>query len=913
MLNIFRHTEIQNVFNNRALAFTLLCGLAGFVVNLFPARLFGDLSLFFGPTFSILVALSIGPGAGVIAAIISSVALMFCVNSFYEVLIFIPEAYIVGWLYRKEWNELLAVAVYWLSFGVPFVFLSIFMLSDPELALDQVGKYLMNSFLYTLVASALLWGFSVPRWLNLDFYRTYTLRTQIFTILMVSMTIPVATVSVYDTKKRQQSLLQRVHVELKHNSRLIAERMQIYLDKSKLLLEKQAELYGFQSIEKMYSSEYLIEYQQENKLFDSVQLLTPDGKVIATTLDIPDSMSKVPFTPPVVIDTVNNSVAAKSLLSVDQAYIGSGHSAVPLIMLSAPVVSQSDGKPAAILKATLNLALLQSITRLQQNSEFKQQVLIADKNNRVLFLGGLLNLNRMQTVNWHNTPSDAYHGFFNTQVIAQPVIFESELLPAGWTIKSYYLIDDFNADSRRRYRNLALVLAAIILVVGCLAAFLSYQINGPISWLLRRTLNLNVSAEQVKPAEISPFVPAELITLMRAHESAERRLKIAFETERLHQQKRARAEKANEAKSDFLSAMSHELRTPLNAISGFSQLLKIEETMPESSKSMANEIYVASQYLILLINDILDMSKIESGKLEINAEIVSVTQIIQESVPLLHNLAQVNGIEIEHEIDKTLNVIADSLKLKQVIINLVSNGIKYNRKKGKVKISFFKQNNSLCCIRVTDTGHGISPSRVNEIFEPFNRLTNEKSKIEGHGIGLVVTRKLVELMGGKIEVASKVGEGTCFAVCFPLVENTESVYNENSIMKKTLPSFELKPCRILYVEDNQLNAMVMKKAMECFPQIDYIRVENGKEGIRCLREGLFDFVFLDITLPDIDGYEILTTMQRELTDKYQHVFAVSANAMSDDIVKGRAAGFNEYVTKPIRFELLFNLVRQYQS
>ena len=579
--------------------------------------------------------------------------------------------------------------------------------------------------------------------------------------------------------------------------------------------------------------------------------------------------------------------------------------------ISAPIYSSENKQIIGVLEGSLNLNSLDQVIQFGKNKGTPTQVIITDAQQRLVYSDSQLAVKQLQSVDWEETPSAAYPGFWDNNVTPVASISDIATAPNGWRVRSYYSINDFNKASQDRYRNLTFALTIIILIVGSLAAFLSYQINGPISWLLERTLNFNVTSEHAKPIEISPLVPTEMVSLMRAYESAERRLKLAFDTERLHQLKRARAEKANEAKSEFLSAMSHELRTPLNAISGFSQLLHSEDSLPDDAKLLANEINVASQHLMLLINDILDLSKIESGELELHLEKVNISEVLTEAMPLLQGLAEVDGITVKIEVLSQLQVIADPLRLKQVIINLVSNAIKYNRPQGTVDISLALTDGN-CCLKVIDTGMGIAQSQIEELFKPFRRINKEVGKIDGYGIGLAVTNKLLELMGGKIQVDSELGKGSQFSVILPLAEKSATSSVSTIIESANFTQQEVNDCRILYIEDNHMNALVMQKAMERFPQIEYVREASGNDGIERLRNEVFDFVFLDISLPDINGYDVLKVMQKELSQQYHHVFALSANALSEDIIKGKVAGFEEYITKPIKFDLLFETLHQYQ-
>jgi len=317
---------------------------------------------------------------------------------------------------------------------------------------------------------------------------------------------------------------------------------------------------------------------------------------------------------------------------------------------------------------------------------------------------------------------------------------------------------------------------------------------------------------------------------------------------------------------------------------------------------------------MLLINDILDMSKIESDKLELNIEVVDMDLLLKQTLPLLENQARARNVDvILQSPDKKLVVLADQLRLKQVMINLLSNAIKYNRSGGQVIISLHDDDPNRCVVRVTDTGVGIAPDKLNELFEIFNRLDKENSEVDGYGIGLVISKKLLELMKGSIMVESELEKGSCFCDCLPIEAKAKDNKLFSAKAKKEEKSGDIEKCRILYVEDNDVNALVMSKAMKRHQHIECVREPNGQLGLQRLKAEIFDFVFLDISLPDMSGYDILKIMKEDLGEQYSHVFAVSANAMSEDLDKGVAAGFDEYVTKPVKFDLLFELIRKYQN
>jgi signal transduction histidine kinase/response regulator RpfG family c-di-GMP phosphodiesterase len=384
------------------------------------------------------------------------------------------------------------------------------------------------------------------------------------------------------------------------------------------------------------------------------------------------------------------------------------------------------------------------------------------------------------------------------------------------------------------------------------------------------------------------------------------------EIEKLLQQKNtdlvaavAVADKASRAKSDFLSSMSHELRTPLNAILGFAQLMELDT--PASSEQQLGRISQISRagwHLLNLINEILDLTKIESGEIAYSMEPVHLGKILHECQTMLGPKAKQHDIATCFTpVDMDLFVLADSTRLKQVLINLLTNAIKYNRPQGMVEVLCSQRPNKRVRVSIRDTGLGLSPGQQVQLFQAFNRLGQEAGVVEGTGIGLVVAKQLVELMGGTIGVRSTVGEGSVFWVELDSADGKQ-LSLEDSDLKLSSPAVaQTGPQRtLLYVEDSLTNMQLMQQIIERHPKIRLLTAGNGPAGIELARSALPDVILMDINLPGINGFEILKLLRDDVLTAHIPAMAISANAMESDIKKGLEAGFLRYLTKPIKVD-----------
>jgi signal transduction histidine kinase/AmiR/NasT family two-component response regulator len=379
---------------------------------------------------------------------------------------------------------------------------------------------------------------------------------------------------------------------------------------------------------------------------------------------------------------------------------------------------------------------------------------------------------------------------------------------------------------------------------------------------------------------------------------------VRHRVERALNEAMAAAEKANRAKSDFLSSMSHELRTPLNAILGFAQLLESGAPAPTTTQRRSiDQIIKAGWYLLELINEILDLALIESGKLTMSKEPVSLAELMIECRAMIEPQASQRGIGMTFpHFDAPRFINADRTRVKQVLINLLFNAIKYNRANGAVAVEGTLVPPHCFRISVKDTGVGLSPEQVQQLFQPFNRLGQEGGAEEGTGIGLVVTKRLVEAMGGRIGAGSTLGEGSEFWIEFELAVTPQFAAAEVDGVIAAMPmaSGDTPPRTVLYVEDNPANLDLVERLVARRPDLHLLSAADGNMGVQYARAYLPEVILMDINLPGLSGIEAMKILHAGAATAHIPIIALSANAVPRDIEKSLEAGFFNYITKPIK-------------
>ncbi len=412
----------------------------------------------------------------------------------------------------------------------------------------------------------------------------------------------------------------------------------------------------------------------------------------------------------------------------------------------------------------------------------------------------------------------------------------------------------------------------------------------------------------------SLFQTRSIVSLVRGYEDSWERVITIHED--ISERKNAeaalidaknQAEQANAAKSEFLSSMSHELRTPLNAILGFSQLFTYDRGLDEQHLANAIEINRAGKHLMSLIDQILDLSRIEVGEADLSLEPISLIQVLSDSVHWVTPLAEERNISLDFDAARfeDVNLVADSIRLKQVFLNLLTNAVKYNRPGGNVSVISEPADKGCLRVGIRDTGSGISAEKRKELFQPFNRLGAEFSGIEGSGIGLVITRQLVDLMQGKLEIDSVENEGSTFWITLEIAASTDSLIEvapaDSTIVDVTRSNAAAS--RILVAEDNPINQQLMEAQLNILGySADY--AENGQQALERWRGGDYNLLLTDIRMPEMNGYELVRQIRQHEPEHESPmpVIAITANAMEADVEKCFAVGMNDVIAKPVELD-----------
>jgi len=458
--------------------------------------------------------------------------------------------------------------------------------------------------------------------------------------------------------------------------------------------------------------------------------------------------------------------------------------------------------------------------------------------------------------------------------------------------------DRLEEDRHRLVRTTIWSSAVALLLAAAAAVVLGYRILAPIRQLKTSAEAIHRGAPEqaqfkiVTDDELGDLsaAMAEMVAMLQTRE---RELVTA----------NAAIEEASHHKSEFLSRMSHELRTPLNAILGFGQLLEMDHLSPDQRESVQH-ILKGGRHLLALIDEVLDIARIEAGRLSMSQEPVSIDDVMKQSLTLVGPMALARGIQLntdQRAPSSRRHVFADRQRLTQVFLNLLSNAVKYNRERGSVVVSCEEVPGGRMRVTVSDSGPGIPPDKLARLFTPFDRLGAEQTGIEGVGLGLSLSKRLMEAMGGTLGVASAPGQGSTFWIELPIVESPEERVAQAG---ERLPApAELEASRkarvVLYIEDNLSNLKLIQRLLAHRPEVRLLPAMQARLGLQLAREHRPTLILLDLQLPDISGEEVLRQLRATPETRDIPVAIISADATPGRLERLRAAGAGQYLTKPL--------------
>jgi signal transduction histidine kinase/CheY-like chemotaxis protein len=378
--------------------------------------------------------------------------------------------------------------------------------------------------------------------------------------------------------------------------------------------------------------------------------------------------------------------------------------------------------------------------------------------------------------------------------------------------------------------------------------------------------------------------------------------------ERLRGRERTVERRANEAKTEFLSRMSHELRTPLNAILGFTQLLELESGRTVDDRESLAQISRAGRHLLQLVDEVLDITRIEAGRLALSFGAVAVGRVLDEAAELIRPLADARGVVLEAAWREAapLHVQADRQRLLQILLNLLSNGVKYNAEGGRLAVEVSRGEGDTVRIAVRDTGPGIAPADLARLFVPFERLPATAAAAEGTGLGLALSLRMAHAMDGRIEVDSRVGHGSTFSLVLPAAE--PALDEAAAPLAAPAPPPTPQRRRVLYVEDNPSNLRLVERVLARRPDVELRSATGGREGLALARRERPDLVLLDLNLPDVPGEEVLRVLRTDPETAHVPVVVVSSDATPDAARRTRHAGAAAFITKPLDIRALLETV-----
>jgi len=789
---------------------------------------------------------------------------------------------------RRGWNVFYTDLLYWLIIGIP---LATFLTSNSGLELNALAgvivlKQPLNGVLYTLLANVIIMAITIFR----D-HRIFATRLQLSSfikdVLVTVLLIPLFSIFFLTKYAIERNLIDSTARSNDSYVQLTKNRVNEFL-------------FGYQKAVQTLA----LHYQPHKDLTDyQKQALISQTHAIYSgfiTMLVADQQGELVVASPAELIDKSRGVADREYFTfpkemlhpfISEAFQGRGFGNDPIVAISAPIINEQ-GEFAGIVEGSLNLYDLDLLFVLPNSVEF--EILIVDNSEQTIYASEGLHQNFLDKVVIQSQPDPLYKEVvtLNQDPTLYTVGFDTA--DNGWSI--YFLAQRSKQVEALSQALLWLLLLGIISLIAILALseWLSRKLHSPIDKLVKRFTSLSLTAQVDTETQNHLFDEIQLI--FDQLDAAQEKLVAAHFAQQEALSDKISAEKQNEAKSELLSKVSHELRTPLNAILGQIQLLQLESFDESVSKQLA-KAEQAGRFLVFLIEDLLVLSKSELGEFNLTLKHCYLNPLVEASTELFEQKIKDKDIQFMFDISATEDLVvnADEFRLQQAISNLISNAIKYNREGGRVTVKSTVIEDRLIKLTISDNGFGIPEQFQNKVFQPFNRLAHEHSKIEGSGIGLSLSYQLVRAMRGEIDFSSIENEGSHFTITMPVVKhpNIEAKAVEEEL------KLDLTGRKILYIEDNRTNFMIVQAWLK---KQGATQIDNGDcaaAGLDKANTDRYDLILLDLGLPDRSGFEIIGELKALQPD----VPIIPLTADGSEVSRERAEQLQveEFLTKPVDF------------
>ncbi len=917
-----------------------LGSLLAVLLNLNPISLVAGAEVVFGNAIAVALVIRYGLAAGVFASLCASLSVSTVWGHYLAVIPNLLELVIVLVAVRYKRHPIVYGVLYWLSLGAIIVYLSYEYLVDfaDYTNIAVTLKYIINGMLTTSLGYVIHLGIGERDTVRKSFI--YFSFKQVITFVIFITVLVGVCINAYFWLS-QTKLIKRNHVEsqLDMNAKYSSNEIEDYVGNTLEKLSLAAEQYS------------LLNAKPTQETFNTIVDATPG----VLTMLVSDAKGNIIKTYPqellkTVLDSnesINDRDYFTSVKSTKAPYIsdvfqGRGFGNDPIVALAAPI--SFDGKFSGILQASLSLSYFQTLDRKQIDKS--QGMLILDAQNRVIYSSEELNFDYLQNVSSSSLLEHLQSSDNQTYVDISGSDFfvktdRAEQL--GWQTITFLPREVYEREVLNLFSGALALLIGFITVAMLIGTAVSQRLSYPVRMLSGRITEASSSGqfEKIKinsdsaifevnalTESINEFSVKYRETLERLEtavaDSNEANLKLAqinSNLEKIIDSKTKdirtalqKANQASEAKSAFLANMSHEIRTPLNGIYGTLQILQSGCDANDGKSDLLSQAIFSAKSLTTILNDVLDFSKIEAGELLIESIPFELDSLVDNVLSDYREKAKLKSIDIVSNIDQDCPRTwqGDPVRVRQILANLVSNAEKFTDT-GAVSVHCrhaIKNDETHLIIQVSDTGIGMSQEGLQHLFERFSQAdVSTTRKYGGTGLGMAITRRLVDLMEGDIRCVSEQGKGTKFSIQLPLtpIESTELPQNNNMLLGE-LP--DLSNMKLVLVEDNDINIIVFNKMMES-TGAKVLVATNGKKGVELCKRFQPDLVFMDIHMPVMDGVEATKILRKEMPELV--IIAVTANVMKNDVDNYFRVGFNDYIAKPLEKTELNRVLLDYIS